>query len=181
MAPVELDAYDVLDERFNQVCGDVRTETLFEGCRWAEGPVYVPAGRYLLWSDIPNDRMLRWDELTGATGVFRHPAGYPNGNTLDAAGMLVSCEHGNRAESEIGACHLYRVDPSSGRCELAADGVHCYLPDGTLLGKLPFRDAVANIEFGGAKRNRLFICASTALHSIMLAVKGSARPYDRAK
>ena len=61
-----------------------------------EGPAYFPAGRYLLFSDIPNDRMLRCDELTGAVGVFRAPAGYSNGNTVDRQGRLVSCEHGNR-------------------------------------------------------------------------------------
>ncbi len=71
-------------------------ERLYAGCRWAEGPVYVPAGRYLVWSDIPNDRMLRWDEMTGNVGVFRHPAGFTNGNTLDRQGRLVTCEHGNR-------------------------------------------------------------------------------------
>ena len=52
--------------------------------------------RYLLVSDIPNDRIMRWDETTGAIGVFRHPAGYANGNTLDGEGRLVTCEHGNR-------------------------------------------------------------------------------------
>lgn len=81
--------YETLDERFRTgrcQAGDSRLEALYEGCRWAEGPVYVPAGRYLLWSDIPNDRLLRWDETTGAVGVFRSPAGYPNGNTLDGQG-----------------------------------------------------------------------------------------------
>ena len=81
--PTEL---EVLDERFPSCRGDRRVERLDPGCRWAEGPVYVPAGRYLVWSDIPNDRMMRWDETTGAVGVFRQPAGYTNGNTLDAAG-----------------------------------------------------------------------------------------------
>src|SRR5919108_479069 len=79
------DLYEIIDERFRTgKChvGDSKLETLYEGCRWAEGPLYVPAGRYLLWSDIPNDRLLRWDETTGAVGVFRSPAGHPNGNTL---------------------------------------------------------------------------------------------------
>ncbi len=56
----------------------------------------MPAGRYLLWSDIPNDRMLRWDETTGHVGVFRSPAGNSNGNTLDRQGRLITCEQGNR-------------------------------------------------------------------------------------
>ena len=91
--PTEL---EVMDERFRTIGGDSRVERIPFGCRWAEGPVYVPAGRYLLVSDIPNDRILRWDEPSGTLGVFRHPAGYTNGHTLDAAGRLVSCEQGHR-------------------------------------------------------------------------------------
>jgi gluconolactonase len=287
--------YEILDPRFAAIQGDVRLEPLYEGCRWAEGPTYVPAGRYLVWSDIPNDRMLRWDETTGATGVFREPAGYSNGTTLDRQGRLLACEHGNRrvsrtehdgtitviadrfggrrlnspndavvatddavwftdsaygidsdyegirGESEIGACNVYRVDPSTGSCDLVAgdferptgiafspgaaqlyvadsrrnhirvfdvqdgrtlangsvlvegsapsldsmrldrdgriwigalDGVHCYLPDGTLIGKIPTPDPAANVEFGGRRGNVLFICASTTVYSIMLTVAG---------
>ncbi|PZG22365.1 SMP-30/gluconolactonase/LRE family protein [Nonomuraea aridisoli] len=88
--------FEVLDERFAGVGGDDRIEVLHRGTRWAEGPVYFPAGRFLVWSDIPNDRMLRWDEMTGAVGPFRSPCGYTNGNTLDREGRLVSCEHGGR-------------------------------------------------------------------------------------
>ncbi|MFI8187301.1 SMP-30/gluconolactonase/LRE family protein [Streptomyces sp. NPDC085946] len=293
--------YEVLDERFRTgrcTAGDSKLEVLHEGCRWAEGPLYVPAGRYLLWSDIPNDRLLRWDETTGKVGVFRSPAGYPNGNTLDGEGRLITCEQGNRrvtrtehdgsvtviadrfrgkrlnspndavvrsdgsvwfsdpdfgiasdyeghrAESEIGACNVYRVDPGSGEVRLVADGfsgpnglvfspderrlyvsdsranhirvfdvdgergtlsggevfaacrigtfdnirfddagrlwaaaldggVHCYDPDGTLLGRLLVPDVVANIRFGGARRNRLFIAADTALYSLVMSVTGT--------
>ena len=89
--------YEILDDRFGGcIKGSARVEKLFEGCRWAEGPAWFPMMRSVIWSDIPNDRMLRWDETTGATGVFRHPAGYSNGNTVDREGRLVSCEHGNR-------------------------------------------------------------------------------------
>ncbi|TDD56387.1 SMP-30/gluconolactonase/LRE family protein [Nonomuraea terrae] len=88
--------FEVLDERFAGVGGDDRMEVLHRGARWAEGPVYFPAGRFLVWSDIPSDRLLRWDEMTGAVGPFRSPAGYTNGNTLDREGRLVSCEHGGR-------------------------------------------------------------------------------------
>ena len=87
--------WERLDDRFT-VGGDDRVLRIATGCRWTEGPVYVPAGRYFLWSDIPNDRMLRWDETTGAVGVFRSPAGYTNGHTLDREGRLVSCEQGLR-------------------------------------------------------------------------------------
>jgi len=294
----------VFDERFRSVIiPTARLEKLAEGCRWAEGPAYFPAGRYLVWSDVPNDRMLRYDETTGHVGVFRHPSGYSNGNTVDREGRLVTCEHGTRrvtrtehdgsitviasqfdgkrlnspndvvvrsdgsiwftdpaygidsdyeghkAESEIGACHVYRVDPSSGAVSLVADdfvrpnglafspdetrlyvadtgathepdgprhirvfdvdeagrlhngrlfatcteglfdgfrldeagriwtsagdGVHCYDPDGTLLGKILFPEIVANVVFGGPKRNRLYVCATTSLYAIMLPVNGA--------
>ena len=150
--------------------GDDTLECLHTGCRWTEGPAYFPAGRYLVFSDIPNDRILRWDEATGAVGAFRQPAGYANGHTVDRQGRLVSCEQGPRrvtrtehdgsvtvladnwdgkrlnspndiveradgslwftdpaygidsdyegfrADSEIGACHVYRLDPASGPC-----------------------------------------------------------------
>ena len=87
---------EVIDERFRGCQGDEWMERLYTGGRWTEGPAYFPAGRYLLFSDIPNDRMLRFDELTGAVGAFRAPAGYSNGNTVDRQGRLVSCEHGHR-------------------------------------------------------------------------------------
>ncbi|HVX43594.1 MAG TPA: SMP-30/gluconolactonase/LRE family protein [Mycobacteriales bacterium] len=289
--------YETLDERFAPCSrGDVRLEQLYGDCRWAEGPVYFAAGRYLAWSDIPNDRILRYDELTGQVGVLRHPAGYTNGHTIDRQGRLISCEHGGRrvsrtefdgtvttladrfegkrfnspndvvvapdggiwftdpaygldsdyeafaAESEIGGCHVYRIDPSgsikrvaddfnrpnglafstdysqlyicdsaekhmrvfdvngdslsggrlfatctagafdgfrldtAGRIwTSAADGVHCYDPDGTLLGKIRVPEVVANVVFGGLKRNRLFIAATTSIYSVMLSVTG-ARP-----
>ena len=89
--------YDILDARFGRyVRTSARVEKLYEGSRWAEGPAYFAAGRYLVWSDIPNDRMLRWDEPTGNIGVFRSPAGYTNGHTVDREGRLVSCSHGAR-------------------------------------------------------------------------------------
>jgi gluconolactonase len=290
--PTEL---EVLDGRFAGVRGDGRVERFDAGCRWAEGAVYVPAGRYLLFSDIPNDRILRWDETTGVVGVFRQPAGYSNGQTLDAIGRLVTCEHGNRrvtrtehdgsitvvadrhegrrlnspndvvvrsdgsiwfsdpaygidsdyeghrSESEVGGCHVYRVDPADGSCTIVADdfdrpnglafsldesllyvadtrakhirvfavagdalsggrifatyedgsldglrldeagrlwvaagpAVLCYDPDGTLIGRLRLPETAANVVFGGPKRNRLFIAASTSIYSWMLNANGA--------
>src|SRR3954451_11667325 len=74
--------YVHLDDRFGAlVTGSASVEKLFTGCRWAEGPAYLPLARSVVWSDIPNDRMLRWDETTGAVGVYRNPAGYTNGHT----------------------------------------------------------------------------------------------------
>ena len=293
-----------LDERFERlVISTARLEKLYEGCRWAEGPAYFPAGRYLIWSDIPNDRMLRFDETSNSVSIFRSPAGHSNGNTVDRQGRLVSCEHGNRrvsrtehdgsvttlashyngnrlnspndvvvksddsiwftdpaygidsdyeghkSDSEIGACHVYRIDPQSGKISIVADdfvrpngiafspderrlyiadtgvthvkdgprhirvfdvgedgrlsggqvfatstaglfdglrldeagriwtsagdGVHCYDGDGTLMGKILVPEAVANVVFGGPKRNRLYICGTTSLYAIMLPVNGA--------
>ncbi|MGH7152927.1 MAG: SMP-30/gluconolactonase/LRE family protein [Acetobacteraceae bacterium] len=71
-------------------------ERLATGCRWSEGPVWFGDGRYLLWSDIPNDRILRWDEETGAVSVFRKTSWNANGNTRDRQGRLVTCEHRGR-------------------------------------------------------------------------------------
>ena len=84
------------DERFAAVDGESRVTRIAEGCRWSEGGTYVPAGRYFVWSDIPNDRLLRWDETSGVVSVFRSPAGYPNGSTLDQQGRLITCLHGKR-------------------------------------------------------------------------------------
>ena len=296
--------YEICDERFARLVNpNARLEKLHEGCRWAEGPAYFPAGRFLVWSDIPNDRMLRFDETTDAVGVFRYPANYSNGNTVDREGRLVTCEHGGRrvtrtehdgsitvladrfegkrlnspndvvvrsdrsvwftdpaygidsdyeghkAPSEIGACHLYRIDPHSGALRIAADdfvrpnglafspderrlyvtdtgathvrngprhicifdvdeagkltdgrvfaectaglfdglrcdedgriwasasdGVHVYDPDGTLLGKIHAPEVVANVCFGGPKRNRLFMCGTTSLYAVMVMVNGA--------
>ena len=86
--------YETLDPRFTALFNiSARLERLATGCRWAEGPAYFPAGRYLLWSDVPNDRILRWDEADGHVSEFRSPAGYTNGHTVDRQGRLVSCEH----------------------------------------------------------------------------------------
>lgn len=298
---LELDTYQVLDDRFYAIRGDAALTTHFTGCRWAEGPAYFPAHRTVVWSDIPNDRLLRLDETTGTVGVLRQPAGYPNGNTVDSQGRLVTCEHANRrvvrtehdgtitvlaeeyegrklnspndvvvasdggvwftdasygidsdyegrrAASELAECYLFRTDPDTGACQVMADGfqrptgltfspdesvlyvadsrantirrfdvvvdqrhapalhggdvfvtgtapsldsmrvdiggriwiacsdgVRCYDPyDGTHLGTIHTRDAAANVTFGGPRRNILYICATHALHSIMLATNGA--------
>ena len=292
--------FEVLDDRFRRTGGDDWVECLHTGCRWTEGPAYFPAGRYLVFSDIPNDRILRWDETTNTVGVFRQPAGYSNGHTVDRQGRLVSCEQGPRrvtrtehdgsvtvltdnwdgkrlnspndiveradgslwftdpsygidtsyegyqADSEIGACYVFRLDPATGELRVvaddfdrpnglafsadehtlyivdsrrqhmrifqvtddstliggevfatcdagnfdgirldargriwaaAADGLHCFDPDGTLLGKLHIPEVVANFTFGGAKRNHLFICATSSLYAIL--VNFTAARYPR--
>ncbi|MFD6134084.1 SMP-30/gluconolactonase/LRE family protein [Isoptericola sp. NPDC056618] len=286
--------YERLDERFAAVRGDGRLERLWTGGRWTEGPLYVPAGRYLLFSDIPNDRVLRWDEADGSVSVLESPARYPNGRTIDRQGRVVTCrqgarrvertEHdgsttvladrwrgrrlnspndvvvsadgavwftdppygittdyeGERADPEIDGCHVYRVDPATGDVTavatdlerpnglaLSVDGTHLYVadtrrrhlrvfavdggrlaggevfaeldggpdgvrvdtagrvwvaagealhvldPDGTLLGRLRLPEEVSNLAFGGRKRNRLFVTASTSVYSILLTVNGA--------
>ncbi|WP_343115861.1 SMP-30/gluconolactonase/LRE family protein [Ostreiculturibacter nitratireducens] len=88
---------EILDPRFR---GLVEThaavERLAQGMRWAEGPVWFGDQRCLIWSDIPNDRLMRFEEETGAVGVFRR-GGFTNGNTRDRQGRLISCQHGARA------------------------------------------------------------------------------------
>ena len=86
-----------LDKSFEKYCQRLAAvELLFTGCRWAEGPVWFGDARCLLWSDIPNDRILRWDEETGATTTYRKPSNFANGNTRDRQGRLLTCEHGTR-------------------------------------------------------------------------------------
>ena len=102
--PLELtSSFTVVDPRFRKlVLPYVHAEKLYTGCRWAEGPAWFAAGRYLVWSDIPNDRMLRWDETDGSVSVFRQPSMHSNGHTVDLQGRLVSCEHGSRCVSRTG-------------------------------------------------------------------------------
>jgi gluconolactonase len=87
----------VLDPSFNKYrLGLAGVERIAHGTRWNEGPVYFGDGRYLLWSDIPNNRIMRWDEETGRMSVFRRPSNNANGNTRDRQGRLVTCEHDTR-------------------------------------------------------------------------------------
>ncbi|MGE0502402.1 MAG: SMP-30/gluconolactonase/LRE family protein [Rhizobiaceae bacterium] len=296
-------AFETRDPRFAPLVNlHSRIERLHTGCLWSEGPAYFAAGRYLVWSDIPNDRMMRYDETDGSVSVFRQPAGNTNGNTVDRQGRMVTCEHGgrrvsrtehdgtvvtvadrwegkrlnspndvivrsdgsiwftdptygidsdyegNKAESEVGSSQVYRVDPATGeiaavvtdmikpnglafsidetklyvsdtgrthgarnpahmkvydvdeygavsggrvfadctaglfdgfRLDVAGriwtsahDGVHCYDPDGTLIGKILLPEAAANCVFGGPKRNYLYITATTSLYMVRLMTNG---------
>ncbi len=83
----------IIDPRFSTlVLGNAAIERIAGGCRFTEGPVWFGDGRFLLWSDIPNDRIMKWEEETGAVAVFRRPSHYANGNTRDRQGRLVTCE-----------------------------------------------------------------------------------------
>ena len=297
--------YDIRDERFGRlVHQNANVEVLWSGGRWTEGPAYLAAGRYLIWSDIPNDRILRWDENDGHVSTFEQPCRNHNGHTVDLQGRLIACEHrgrcvsryevdgsrtvladsyagkrlnspndavvksdgsiwftdpsygidsdyeGDAAPMEQDGRHVYRIDPAGGitrvvddmkqpnglafspdeaflyvadtgrthfpDCEpairrygvnadgrsladgesfvtcdaglfdgfrvdvegniwsSAGDGVHCFAPDGTLLGKIPVDEVVSNVCFGGPKRNRLFITATTTLRCVYLNTRGCA-------
>ena len=74
-------------------------ERLYTGCRWSEGPVWFGDGSYLLWSDIPNNRILKWEEETGKVMIYRKPSDFANGPTRDREGGLISCEQGGRRVS----------------------------------------------------------------------------------
>lgn len=90
-------AIEILDEGFDRYrIKSASVERIAHGFRWAEGPVWFGDGRYLLWSDIPNDRIMKWEEETGAVSIYRKPSGFANGNTRDRQGRLVTCEHGGR-------------------------------------------------------------------------------------
>lgn len=300
-----INEFEVRDKRFlPYVLGNVRLEKLHSGMRWAEGPVWFADGDYLLWSDIPNNRMMRWIDGVGAH-VWRFPANNSNGNTRDREGRLITCEHGarrvtrteadgritvladrwkgkrlnspndvvvksdgsvwftdppygiltdyegNKGASEIGACNVYRIDPNSGAVDVviddmvrpngiafdpkeeklyvadtgrsegeagapnirvydvagrrvkngrlfvklspgladgfrfdidgnlwtsAGDGLHCYTPKGDLIGKILVPETVSNLCFGGPKRNRLYITATTSLYAIYVGANGALTP-----
>jgi gluconolactonase len=299
---------EIVDERFERlVFGNVHLDKLYSGCRWAEGPAYQAAGKYLVWSDIPNDRVMRFDETDGSVSVFMSPCMNQNGHFVDREGRLVSCEHrgrcisriehdgsrtvladrflgkklnspndlvvksdgsiwfsdptygidssyeGDASSSEIGASNVYRLDPASGELTVVAtdfvkpnglafsaderllyvadtgathvkngprhirvaevsgdgraleptklfatctvglfdgfrldtsgnlwtsagDGVHVYAPDGALIGKIKVPEVVANLCFGGPRRNRLYICGTTSLYAIYVNARGATWP-----
>jgi len=122
---------EVLDERFTGKIGNAAIERIATGFRWAEGPVYFPDGNYLLWSDIPNNRMMRRLEEDGHVSVFRAPSEHANGNTRDGEGRLITCEHGTRrvTRTELDGTITVLIDNVNGRrlnapndVAVAADG-----------------------------------------------------------
>ena len=89
-----IEVVDPLFEKYRLTSAAV--ERLATGFRWAEGPVWFGDGRFLLWSDLPNNRIMKWEESTGAVSVFRGPSNFANGKTRDRQGRLITCEHGER-------------------------------------------------------------------------------------
>ena len=284
-------------------------ERLATGCRWSEGPVWFGDQGALIFGDIPNNRMLRWQESDGHLSVFRTPSNYTNGNTRDRQGRLISCEHdarrvtrteldgsitvlmdrfdgkplnapndvvvasdgavwftdpgygidgpyeGHAAEAELPR-NVYRLDATTGRATVVAgdfvrpngigfspdekklyvvdsgishggpahirvfdvdgselrngrvfaddfrpgmtdglrcdtdgnvwcsmgwgdpkeDGVRCYAPNGDLIGKIHLPEGCANVCFGGRKKDRLFMCASTSVYALYVNGKGAMVP-----
>ena len=94
---IEGSGFEVIEPEFaNCFVGHARVDRLWTGARWSEGPAWFGGGRYLVWSDIPNDRIMRYDDTDGSVSVFRSPSGFANGNTVDRQGRLITCEHFNR-------------------------------------------------------------------------------------
>ncbi len=296
-------AVRVLDPRFERYrLNNAAVERIASGYRWAEGPVWFGDHRCLVWSDIPGDQMLRWDEASGAVTVFRSPSSYANGHTRDRQGRLVSCEHltrrvtrtehdgsvtvlidrfdgkplnapndvvvasdgavwftdpgygilsdyeGRRAALELPTA-VYRLDPDLGRAEPVVsdlerpnglcfapdesrlyvvdsgaarsicvydvgggragggrrfadmapggpdgircdadgnlwaaaggggdgyDGVHVFAPDGARIGQVVLPETCANLCFGGAAGNRLFMTASRSVYALYVNTTGAA-------
>jgi gluconolactonase len=132
------------DPRFaSLIIGHAKLEKLWTGSRWAEGPAYFPAGKYLIWSDIPNDRLMRLDETDGSVSVFASPCHHQNGHTVDASGRLVSCEHSGRCVS--------RTEPDGSRTVLAShwDGKRLNSPNDVVVasdGAIWFTDPTYGID-----------------------------------
>lgn len=111
------DSYEYFDKRFYDLTVPIaEVEELYDGCRWAEGPVWFNDHSSLIWSDIPNRRLLRWIEGHGVS-VFRTETNFINGNTRDRQGRLVSCEHGGRRviRTEPGGSLTVIADSYSGK------------------------------------------------------------------
>jgi gluconolactonase len=108
---------EVLDKRFRYKQGNAAIERIATGFRWAEGPVWFRDGGYLIFSDIPNNRMMRWLEEDGHLSTFRAPSNYTNGNTRDHQGRLISCEHDTRrvTRTELNGTITVLIDRFDGK------------------------------------------------------------------
>ncbi len=125
-------AVEVFDARFRAyLLGSATLERLWTGGRWTEGPVWFGDTRTLLWSDIPNDRIMQWNEASGAVSVYRAPANNANGHTRDRQGRLISCEHGSRrvTRTEYDGTVTVLIDTFEGRKLNAPNDVVVH-PDG---------------------------------------------------
>ena len=187
----EFAQHEIIDPRFRScVLSNATLEALASGCGWLEGPVWFADHQTLLFSDIPNDRILRWS-ASGGVSMFREPAGFPNGHARDRAGHLVGCSHLRRVveRTEIDGSRTVRADRFDGR-RLNAPNDIVVKSDGTiwssdpvygiqtgaLLGKLLTPTAVSNLCFGGRPSSRLYLCAGTQLLSVTINQRGASWP-----
>jgi len=118
---------------FPAFAGTMAVERIATGFRWAEGPVYFPAGRYVLFSDIPNNRIMRLDENDDHLSVFRQPSMNSNGNTIDREGRLITCEHSGRrvTRTELDGSITVIADTFNGR-RLNSPNDACVAADGSI-------------------------------------------------
>lgn len=137
-----------LDPRFDALKLPLAgVERLATGCRWAEGPVWFGDGRYLLWSDIPNNRIMRWDEVTGQASAFRAPSNFSNGQTRDLQGRLITCEHGGRriTRTEYDGSITVLIDSFEGK-RLNSPNDVVVKSDGSIWFTDPFFGILGNYE-----------------------------------